>query len=43
LNKVVVKAHGNADEKQFYSSIKLLYNCVKNDVVEKIKSSFNNA
>jgi len=39
LNKIAVKTHGSADTQQFVSAINLLYNCVKNNVVEGIKQS----
>lgn len=39
VNTVAVKAHGNADEVSFYSSIKIAYTLAKNKVVDKIKEN----
>lgn len=36
LNKICVKTHGSADKQQFYSSLTMLYNCIKNNVLNKI-------
>lgn len=35
-----VKTHGSADCKQFLSSIRLLYDTVANDTINKIKKEF---
>ena len=37
VNKVVVKAHGSSDEFAFYSALKVCYNLIKKDVVNKMK------
>ena len=37
LNKICVKTHGSADYKQFYSSLRMLYECVKNNILDDIK------
>jgi len=39
VNTVAVKAHGNADEVSFYSSIKIAYTLAKNNVVNEIKEN----
>lgn len=39
VNTVAVKAHGNADEVSFYSSIKIAYTLAKNKVVDQIKEN----
>lgn len=39
VNSVAVKAHGNADDVSFYSSIKIAYTLAKNKVVDKIKEN----
>jgi glycerol-3-phosphate acyltransferase PlsX len=39
LNKIAIKTHGNADEKQFYSAIELAYKSVKADVANQIKQN----
>ena len=36
-NKVVVKAHGSSDELAFYNALKVCYNLIKKDVVNKMK------
>ncbi|GAA5414748.1 phosphate acyltransferase PlsX [Ureaplasma ceti] len=41
LNKICVKTHGSADERQFYSSLRMLYDCLKNNVLENIKADLN--
>ncbi len=41
LNKICVKTHGSADYKQFYSSLRMLYNSVNNSIIEKIKDEIN--
>lgn len=38
LNKPCVKTHGSADEQQFFSSLKMLYDCIKFDIINKIKN-----
>lgn len=39
LNKNAVKTHGSADYKQFYSSLRYLRDIIKNNTLEKVKSS----
>jgi glycerol-3-phosphate acyltransferase PlsX len=39
VKKVAFKTHGSADERQFYSSIRMLYETVKNKVNEKIQEA----
>ena len=39
LNELAVKTHGSADKRQFLSSLKLLYNSIKFDVLNKMKES----
>ena len=36
VKKLCVKTHGSADKKQFLSSLKLLYSCIENKIIEKI-------
>lgn len=38
LNKICVKTHGSADKQQFLSSLRMLYNTVKNNVIINIKN-----
>ncbi len=38
LNQICVKTHGSAERKQFYSALEMLYSCVKNKIIEKIKT-----
>ena len=40
INGVAVKGHGNSDEYSFYHAIKVAYNMIKNDMVNKIKEAF---
>ena len=37
VNKVVVKAHGSSDELCFFSALKVCYDLIKKDVVNKMK------
>ena len=37
LKKICVKTHGSADEQQFYSSLNMLRDCLKYNVLENIK------
>lgn len=37
LQKVAFKTHGSADKKQFYSSIRMMYEVIKKNVIDKIK------
>ena len=39
VNTVAVKAHGNANEVSFYSSMRMAYNLAKNGIIEKIKEN----
>lgn len=39
VNKVAIKAHGNADEESFYGSLKLAYNSAKCETVKRIKEN----
>ena len=39
VNKVAVKAHGNADEESFYGSLNVAYTSAKKQAVEKIKEN----
>lgn len=41
VNGVAIKTHGSADQKQFYSSLKMLYDTVNCNIIEKIKDEFN--
>lgn len=38
LNKICVKTHGSADKQQFLSSLRMLYDTIKNNVINKIKN-----
>lgn len=38
LNQICVKTHGSAERKQFYSALEMLYSCIKNKTIEKIKN-----
>lgn len=40
VNSVVVKAHGNSDDKSFCAAMNVAYNLMKKDVVKKIKEKF---
>lgn len=37
LNKIAVKTHGSADYTQFYSSLRMLKECLDHNILEKIK------
>ena len=37
VNKVVVKAHGSSDEIAFFSALKVCYNLIKKDIINKMK------
>ena len=39
VNKVAIKAHGNADLESFYGSLKLAYDSAKSEVVKHIKEN----
>lgn len=39
VNKVAVKAHGNADEESFYGSLNVAYTSAKKQTVQKIKEN----
>ena len=39
INKVAVKAHGNADEESFYGSLNVAYTSAKKQTVQKIKEN----
>jgi glycerol-3-phosphate acyltransferase PlsX len=39
LQKVAVKTHGSADEQQFSSSIRMLYEAINKNVVGNIRTS----
>ena len=39
VNKVAVKAHGNADEESFYGSLNVAYTSAKKESVQKIKEN----
>lgn len=41
LNKICVKTHGSADEKQFFSSLRMLYDCLDKNVLVSIKKDLN--
>jgi glycerol-3-phosphate acyltransferase PlsX len=41
VEKVAFKTHGSADKKQFYSSIRMMYETIKNNVIEQIQKAFN--
>lgn len=38
LNKICVKTHGSADKQQFLSSLRMLYDSIKNNVIINIKN-----
>jgi len=40
INGVCVKAHGNSDEYSFYHALRVCYNCIKADMVNRIKKDF---
>jgi glycerol-3-phosphate acyltransferase PlsX len=42
LQKIAVKTHGNADQQQFSSSIRMLYEAVAKNVVNAIQKSLGN-
>lgn len=42
LNKIAVKTHGNADYKQFFSSLKLLKESIEFNIIKDIKAKFEN-
>lgn len=42
LNKIAVKTHGSADYTQFYSSLRMLKECLDNNILEKIKKEIKN-
>jgi glycerol-3-phosphate acyltransferase PlsX len=42
VNKVAFKTHGSADKKQFYSSIRMMYETINNNVIDKIKKRVSN-
>jgi glycerol-3-phosphate acyltransferase PlsX len=39
LQKVAVKTHGSADEQQFYSAIRMLYEAVSKNIVNDIQKT----
>ncbi len=41
LNCIAIKAHGNADEKEFLSALELAKNSVENNIIEKIEKAVN--
>ena len=41
LNKIAIKAHGSADEKEFMSALELARNSAKYNIVEEIKKFIN--
>ncbi|MEG2198460.1 MAG: phosphate acyltransferase PlsX [Malacoplasma sp.] len=43
LNKVAIKTHGNADYKQFFSSLKMLKESIEFNIINDIKEKFKNA
>lgn len=43
LNKIAVKTHGSADYKQFFSSLRMLRDTVKVDLITILNKEFNNA
>lgn len=42
VNKIAVKTHGSADQKQFYSSLRMLKESIEFDLLNKLKKEFNN-
>lgn len=42
VNKIAVKTHGSADQKQFYSSLRMLKESIEFDLLNKLKEEFNN-
>ncbi len=40
INGIAVKAHGNSNSYSFYHAIRVCYNMIKNDMVNKIKEAF---
>ena len=41
LKKICVKTHGSADYKQFYSSLEMLHNSVKNSIIKNIENEIS--
>ncbi|AGR41516.1 phosphate acyltransferase PlsX [Spiroplasma taiwanense] len=39
VNKIAFKSHGSSDKVAFYATLKMTYNAIKNDVVNKIKEA----
>ena len=37
VKKVAFKTHGSADKKQFFSSIRMMYDTINKNVIEKIQ------
>lgn len=42
LNQICVKTHGSADKQQFLSSLRMLYDSIKNNVINNIKTEITN-
>ncbi|ASP27962.1 glycerol-3-phosphate acyltransferase PlsX [Spiroplasma corruscae] len=42
LNKIAFKSHGSSDKRSFYGTLKMTYNAIKNDVVNKLKEVLKN-
>lgn len=42
LNQICVKTHGSADKQQFLSSLRMLYDSIKNNVINNIKIEITN-
>ncbi len=42
VNKVVVKGHGSSDARSFYNAIRVTYELIKKDMVNKIKEELKN-
>lgn len=41
VNKVIMKGHGNANEKTIYNIVKQVYNLIENDLIEKLATKMN--
>ncbi|AKX33856.1 glycerol-3-phosphate acyltransferase PlsX [Spiroplasma litorale] len=39
LNKIAFKSHGSSDKRSFYATLKMTYNAISNDVVNKLKEA----
>ncbi|WP_148294482.1 phosphate acyltransferase PlsX [Spiroplasma culicicola] len=39
VNKIAFKSHGSSDVKSFYATLKMTYNAIKNDVLNRVKTA----